>query len=356
MLKKGVVQVNQIVTEPVNYSRLEPFVVRMTIQQTKLKRTMSLEKFLSTLIVVCIVVLAGCDSKSTGDSAGAQTSGLQIVVTTGQINAALQKITAGTDANVHLFCGPGVDPHSFSASTNDVQAMLDAHLIIYNGFHLEAKLSQHLHGKFEHKSWSMASAFPKTSRLDWVEDGEIDPEAPFDPHIWNHLPGWSECVLALATRLGESDPENSGTYMHNADGYIAELRDAHKWAQEQLAAIPQERRTIVSAHDAFNYFSNEYNMETLAVLGIGNDPEADIVTMRSVAKQICEKKIPAIFIESITNPKVSEALQEACQAREWKVTLVSQPLYSDDLGESAPQNTFLGAFKSNVQVICDSLK
>ena len=96
-------------------------------------------------------------------------------------------------------------------------------------------------------------------------------------------------------------------------------------------------------------------METLAVLGIGNDPEADIKTMRSVAEQICEKKIPAIFMESITNPKVTKALQEACTARDWKVELVGNPLYSDDIGESAPQNTFLGAFKSNVEIIFKSL-
>ena len=112
----------------------------------------------------------------------------------------------------------------------------------------------------------------------------------------------------------------------------------------------------MSAHDAFNYFAKEYEMETLAVLGIGNDPEADIKTMREVAQEICDKKVPAIFMESITNPKVTQALQEACQARDWQVNLVDQPLYSDDIGEKAPQNTFLGAFKSNVEIIFESLK
>ena len=90
-------------------------------------------------------------------------------------------------------------------------------------------------------------------------------------------------------------------------------------------------------------------------MGIGNDPEADIKTMRDVAKTICEKKIPAIFMESITNPKVSQALQEACTAQDWAVELVARPLYSDDIGEKAPQNTFLGAFKSNVEIIYEAL-
>lgn len=311
--------------------------------------------FLRISLLVCLAVLTGCDAKMSGDK-NSDSSAFRLVATTGQIHDALKEITRGTNAEIKLFCGPGVDPHSFSASTKDVQAMLDADLIVYNGFHLEAKLSEHLHGKFEDKSWAMASAFPEDLRLKWEEDGEVDPDAPFDPHIWNHLPAWAECVTALGDYLGSIDSENAAVYKSNAAAYVAKINETHEWAEEKLSELPEDRRTIVSAHDAFNYFSEVYGMDTLAVLGIGNDPEADIKTMRNVAEQICEKKIPAIFMESITNPKVTEALKEACAARDWEVKLVSQPLYSDDIGETAPQNTFLGAFKSNVEIISESLK
>ena len=113
---------------------------------------------------------------------------------------------------------------------------------------------------------------------------------------------------------------------------------------------------IISAHDAFNYFAKAYGMKTSAVLGIGNDPEADIQTMKKVAETVCDNEIPVIFMETITNAKVTQALKEACQARGWDVEIASQTLYSDDLGESPPQNTFLGAFRSNVEIIADSLK
>lgn len=311
-------------------------------------------KSLFAFLVPCML-LVGC-TNTDQPSTPHKDATLNIVATTGQINSALQKLTANTNTNINLFCGPGVDPHSFSASAQDVLAMLDADLIIYNGFHLEAKLTEHLHGKFENKSWSMASAFPETARLGWVEDGEVDPNAPFDPHIWNHLPGWTECVQGLAEKLAEADPDNADTYNKNAEAYVAEINQAHTWAKEKLAALPPAHRTIVSAHDAFKYFANNYDMEAEAVLGIGNDPEADIKEMRRVAGIVCDKKIPAIFMESITNPKVSQALKEACQAREWDVKLVDQPLYSDDIGDQAPQNTFLGAFKSNVEIISEALK
>lgn len=318
-------------------------------------------KYLSLVICLLLVGFAGCSrdepsNSSDSDSAAHDSSApLKLVATTGQINSALKKITAGTDTTIKLFCGPGVDPHSFSASTNDVQAMLDADLIFYNGFHLEAKLAQHLDETFKEKSWAMASAFPTTERLDWVEEGEIDPEAPFDPHIWNHLPGWSECVKGLTEKLAQADEKNAEAYRKNCADYVAELEEAHQWAKEKLAKLPTDRRTIISAHDAFGYFAENYEMKTGAPLGVGNDAEADIQAMREIAETICDEKIPAIFLETITSPKVTQALSEACEARGWKVKIVEQPLYSDDLGEEPPYNTFLGAFRSNVNVIFDSL-
>jgi manganese/zinc/iron transport system substrate-binding protein len=202
----------------------------------------------------------------------------------------------------------------------------------------------------------MASAFPEQYRLDSMEDGETDPNAPFDPHIWNHLPGWSKCVQGLADHLIEIDPNNKEDYLNNLESYCSKIDSAHQRATEQLSSIPQSRRYIVSAHDAFNYFAKVYGMQTLAPLGVGNDAEADIQTISRVAAEISEKKIPVIFLEAITNPKVSKALQEACQSRGWEVKIVAQQLYSDDLGETPPQDTFLGAFCSNVDIIVENLK
>ena len=309
------------------------------------------------LLMLALVLSSGCSKPAAVKQDPAnRTAPMNLVATTGQINSALQKLTEGTDANIRLFCGPGVDPHSFSASVRDIQAMKDADAILYNGFHLEARLDEHLHHSFGDKSWSMASAFPDEFRLDWTDDGEINPDAPYDPHIWNHLPGWSKCVQGLAEYLIKIDPANKATYEKNLTAYEAELTETHQWAKQQLAEIPEARRYIVSAHDAFNYFARVYNMQTLAPLGVGNDAEADIQTMSSVAQEISAKKIPVIFLEAITNPKVSRALKEACQARGWEVKIVSQQLYSDDLGETPPLNTFLGAFRSNVEIIVKNLK
>lgn len=304
--------------------------------------------------VAGLAAVVGCgESKTAADRSSDGT--LNLIATTGQINSALSAITDQSNCTIKLFCGPGVDPHSFAASTNDIQAMKDADAIFYNGFHLEARLQEHLHDLFADKSWAMASAFPQDARIDWLEDGQQDPDAPFDPHIWNHLPGWAACVEGMTEKLIELSPSDADLFRANSEKYIQSIEQTHQWALEQMKAIPQQRRFIVSAHDAFNYFAKVYDMQTLAVLGIGNDAEADIQTMQKVADLIVEKKIPVIFLEAITNPKVSVALKEACQSKNWNVNIVEQQLYSDDLGEKAPQNEFLGAFRSNVDVIVANL-
>ena len=308
--------------------------------------------------VLSLSVLVGCKQEGTGpaeaDSSAAANSQAW-VATTGHIADALRKISAGTNVDIKLLCGPGVDPHSYSASTNDVQAIADANAVFFNGFHLEARLHDLLEHQFGDKSWAMATAFPADARLDWVEDGQVDPEAPFDPHIWNHLPGWSECVAGLIAKVCEVDPENAAIYKKNGLAYIDEIMAAHQKAVEEFEPIPQEQRVLVSAHDAFNYFAKVYGFDSIAVLGIGNDAEADVKTIREVAKTVCDRKVPVIFLENITNPKVTAALREACSAQDWQVKIADQPLYSDDLGVEPPTDTYLGAFTTNVELISKSL-
>ncbi|MEM7477140.1 MAG: zinc ABC transporter substrate-binding protein [Planctomycetota bacterium] len=315
------------------------------------------------LLLVACCSLVGCpdsnkpdpDADSGSESTGESAQGQSWVATTGHIADALRRISDGANVDIKQLCGPGVDPHSYSASTADVKAMANCNAIYYNGFHLEARLHDLLEHEFAEKAWGMAGAFPEDARLDWEEDGVIDPEAPFDPHIWNHLPGWSKCVEGLIEQVCKTDPDNEDLYRKNGEAYVAEITKTHQEAIKKFESIAKDKRVLVSAHDAFNYFSTVYEFESIAVLGIGNDAEADVKRMREVAKTVCDRKVPVIFLENITNPKVTEALQEACEAQDWSVEIAEKPLYSDDLGVDAPLDTFLGAFDSNVTLIAESL-
>ena len=140
--------------------------------------------------------LAGCGGASGG------TDVPLVVVTTGQIHDAARAMVEGVPVQLKLLCGPGVDPHSYGASTRDVLAMDRAELIIFNGFHLEAQLSELLEREaIAEKSWSMAGASPTDRRLGWSDEG--GEAGSFDPHIWNDLEGWSICVEALSLELAK---------------------------------------------------------------------------------------------------------------------------------------------------------
>jgi len=287
---------------------------------------------------------------------GTESSTPLIVATTGHIHDALQRLTDGVDVETRVLCGPGVDPHSYGATSKDVIALDRAKAIIYNGFHLEAQLGELLEApNMAPKAWAMSSAFPQARVLDWLEDGEVDPGAPHDPHIWNHLEGWGACVTELGKHLQGLFPENADVIAGNTATYAAEIADADAWAADRIATLPEHRRVLISGHDAFNYFAKAYGMETHAVLGVGNDPEADIRTMQEVAAICAKRKVPVIFLESITDPKITQSLEENCGALGWQTRIASEPLYSDDLGEDPPVNTFLGAFRTNVDLIVSSL-
>ena len=301
-------------------------------------------------------LIAAALTAACGVAGGADDDTPLIVATTGHIHDALLHLTEGVPVELRLLCGSGVDPHSFAATARDVIDMQRAEVIVYNGFHLEAQLGELLEeGPLSDRSWAMAGGFPAARVLEWVEDGDVDPGAPNDPHIWNHLQGWSEAVEALAFHLAELFPEHAERIANQGATYVAEIRTADEWARGVLGALPVERRVLVSGHDAFNYFAVAYEFETHAVLGVGNDPEADIRTMQTVAQVCADKEVPVIFLESITDPKVTRALEEACRGRGWSTRIADEPLHSDDLGENPPVDTYLGAFRMNVELIARGL-
>lgn len=303
---------------------------------------------LLSAVFVCLTWLTGCGGEASADGK------LAMVATTGHIHDALQQITAGAEDRVSLtlIYAPGTDPHTDAPSGKDIEALEDAKAIFYNGLHLEAPLSQLLTVEYADKSFEMASAFPESTRL---ESGDEDEKKRFDPHIWNHLVGWAGCVEALAERVAELDPEEADRYRKQGKAYADELRKADAWAAEQLAAIPAERRFLVSTHDAFNYFAHPHELKTLSPLGISTDKQPSVAEMSEVVDLVIDNKVPVIFVESGTSSDVIRAIQEACSDKGWDVKVAAKELFADTLGEP-PYDTFLKAFRSNVEVISGALK
>ncbi len=183
------------------------------------------------------------------------------------------------------------------------------------------------------------------------EHGHAHDHGPLDPHFWFDPNRVKIAVNDIAARLSTIDPENMGVYLQNALEYGQQLDDLHIWIQEQVSAIPQERRLLVTSHDTFAYFADIYGFEVIGALipSLAPDVEPSAEHLAGLVEVIREHNAPAVFSETTVSGKLPEAL-----ARETGATLFQ--LYADSLGErGSPAGTYLGMMRANVGVLVEAL-
>lgn len=269
---------------------------------------------------------------------------LDVVATTGHIGDAIANVAP--DLDVFVLVGPGLDPHTYEASTRDIQRLRAADLVLWNALDLEAQMARQIRSLGE-RQVALGERVPEALLLPF--------EGAVDPHIWNSTEIWSLVVQAIADELSARLPEHADAFQANAAAYLAEIAEADAYARERLATIPAERRYLVSGHDAFNYFAAAYGMQAFAIEGISTADEASIQDLRELADLIASERIPVIFYENITDRQATDALREAVQARGWDVRVAERTLYSDSLGDTPPLDTYLGTFLHNVDAIVEAL-
>ncbi len=304
------------------------------------------------LVVFCtfiVVILVGCTGPKSSD--GTVSSGkLSIVATTAMI-ADVAVNVGGDHVAVTALMGPGSDPHLFNASAGDVSRMRDADLILHNGLHLEGKLDQVFEAVSRSKTViAVAEHVPEDRRLSSNDDSQIP-----DPHVWFDVARWIYVLEAVEAALIELDPDHHDSYSSNSAAYRDSLVALDKWVHETLAVIPDNRRALITAHDAFAYFADAYDFEVYGLQGISTVSEAGTGDMRRIANLIVERDIPAIFVESSVPTKAIEAVQASVQAKGHTVT-VGGELFSDAMGlPGTPEGTYIGMVRHNVQTIMNSL-
>lgn len=307
-----------------------------------MKRIVSLVLVLSILIVV----LASCTDNSDALDEGE----LRVVVTT-TIIADVTRQLAGDLVDVEALMGPGVDPHLYKASAGDVKRMSDADMVIYNGLHLEGKMGE----VFENIKDKIIFAANEDLDESKLLDFETNP-GYFDPHVWFDIEIWKGATERIAEGLKELDPENSEAYDENLVNYLAELDDLDKYVKERTQELDPDKRILVTAHDAFQYFGSQYGFEVRGLQGISTDAEAGTADVRELADFIVEKRIKAIFVETSVPRKNIEALQEAVKAKGFDVEIGGE-LYSDSTGDvGTDAENYIGTFKENIDTIVDALK
>ncbi|AKL94032.1 ABC-type metal ion transport system, periplasmic component [Clostridium aceticum] len=277
---------------------------------------------------------------------------LNVVATTTMITDLLQVI-GGDVVEVRGLMGPGIDPHLYQATEGDVNRLQSADIIFYNGLHLEGKM-QDIFREMSARSIQTVAITDAiaTSKL---LSGEDEYEDSYDPHIWFDVSLWQEAVVYVRDVLVEKDPVNKAIYTANAEKYLLDLEELHEYVIQQALRVPEEKRVLITAHDAFQYFGESYGFEVLGLQGISTESEAGIADVRELAEIIVAREIPAIFIESSVPERNVIALQEAVAARDFEVEIGGE-LYSDAMGDwGTPEGTYLGMVRYNINTIVEAL-
>jgi manganese/zinc/iron transport system substrate-binding protein len=155
--------------------------------------------------------------------------------------------------------------------------------------------------------------------------------------------------------LIEIDPAHRSDYEANATSYLTELTDLHQYVLDQAETVPPEKRIIITAHDAFNYFGRAYGFQVRGLQGISTEAQAGTADVQDLVNFIVEKQIPAIFVESSVPQRNVEAVQAAVQNKGFDVQ-IGGSLFSDAMGsEGTPEGTYIGMVKHNIDTIVQAL-
>lgn len=311
-----------------------------------IEKKMNLTIILSLIMMFFIMLISCGKLKEKPHSTGK----IRVTTTTTMLTD-LVKTIGGDKVEVTGLMGEGVDPHLYSASAGDIEKLANADVIVYGGLHLEGKMTD----VFEKLSTLDKAILNVGSKLDKKKVHLIDGKTP-DPHVWFNTEMWETEARAVAVELGKFDAKNKDYYMKNFENYKIQLDELTNYVKKRIEEIPPKSRVLVTAHDAFNYFGEQFGLEVRAIQGVSTDSETGTKNISDLANFIAERNIKAVFVESSVPKKSIEALQEAVKARGKEIKIGGE-LYSDSLGDKQHNaETYIKTVKANADTIVNALK
>ncbi|MCS6866035.1 MAG: zinc ABC transporter substrate-binding protein [Gemmataceae bacterium] len=279
---------------------------------------------------------------------------VRVVATTTLVADLVQRV-GGERVIVDTLMGPGVDPHRYQPTAGDRKKLETAHLVFFNGLHLEGKMADLLAknaGRF--RAVAVTAALAPAELL--PADGE---GGEFDPHVWFNVSLWAKCLTTVTNALAELDAAGRPLYEANAAAYQKELEALDWEIRRELAKVPSAKRKLVTSHDAFRYFGAAYHYEVRGLQGVSTASETSTKDRIELAKYLSEHRIPAVFTETSVPDEGLRAVLDTCQ-RDYGHTVQliggSTALFSDALGPpETPAGTYCGMIRHNVQVIVTAL-
>lgn len=275
------------------------------------------------------------------------------LLATTSLAADLAREIAGPDWQIDLLMGPGIDPHTYEPAYGALRRMARSQLVFFHGLHLEGKMAELLHRLGERdpgRCHAICSEIPHSSLR-----GESDED--HDPHVWMDVSLWSLCPPVIARALAEIDPENASHYVSRSESLVTRYKAFDKKVRSELEKVPEAKRVLITAHDAFAYFGRAYGWRVEGVQGISTASEATTGRLEELARLLVERKIQAIFLESSVSPRTLQRLQEIVRRIDSNHQIrPGGTLYSDSLGDPASgAETYEGMMMANVRTLVEAL-
>ena len=236
--------------------------------------------------------------------------------------------------------GSNSDVHVYSPTPADAKKIADAKLVIVNGLGLEGWLP-----RLVQSAGSKAAIVAATNG---IAPRKLGSDA--DPHAWQSVANAKTYVTNISAALAAADSAGAELYRANAQVYLTKLDALDREVRAAVAQIPESRRKVISTHDAFGYLAASYGIEFIAPLGVSTESEASARDIARIITQVRTRKIPAVFLENISDPRLIGRISAETGAR------VGGTLYSDSLtGEKGDAPTYIDMVRHNIKVLTSAL-
>lgn len=259
----------------------------------------------------------------------------------------------GDRVAVTTLVGPSGDVHVYTPSPRDAKQIADAKLVVVNGLGLEGWLPRLVQSSGGKATIVTVTKGIKTRDAD--KDGEAHghshgDDEHTDPHAWQSVPNARIYVANIRDALIAADPAGEAIYRANTEAYVAKLDALDREVREQVATIAPAARKVISTHDAFGYFADAYGIGFIAPQGVSTESEVSARDVARIIKQIRASKIPAVFLENISDPRLIQRIAAETGAK------IGGTLYSDSLtAENGDAPTYIDMVRHNIKTLTSAL-
>ena len=302
------------------------------------------------------------------------------VVATFSILGDMVASVGGDRVAVTTLVGPDGDAHVYQPTPADARALADAKVAFVNGLAFEGWMERLLaaseydgpvvvttegvvplefhqeHGQEDESAEADHDhAHDETAETDHDHEqsaagAHAHDHGGVDPHAWQSLANARLYVANIADGLIAADPEGTDAYAANRDAYLAEIDALDAEIRALVESLPENRRAVVTSHDAFGYFGDAYGLTFEAPQGMSTEAEASAADVAALIRQIRGEGIPAVFVENITDRRLLDQIASETGAT------IGGTLYSDALsGPDGPAGTYLDMMRSNIRTLSAAL-